>query len=211
MANKATPEILFNRQVNYLIIEKMWEYKNKGIDKSIFYSLIGINKNMYTRIRTADTYDCPNLNNKWESPNSSLRKTGLSLEIMTGLEMIEVEGISKEDWKKYLKYRYDKNDKSYYRTSYMRTVNKKLKTVFDGLDMDKKDKRAINKLMYFFTYGRAIDLDIPDKEMLDLRESLNNVTINKIKACDKKLRYEIYTALKEKYEQMKIIIRYESL
>ena len=56
MSCKISNEILRNRQVNYLIIEKLWEHHNKGKGKDEFYEMIGIDKNAYTRIRTADTY-----------------------------------------------------------------------------------------------------------------------------------------------------------
>ena len=47
--------------------------------------------------------------------------------------------------------------------------------------------------------------------MIDLRDSLKNVTVEKMQVCDKKLRNEIYEALKERYEQLDVLIKYESL
>ncbi|MDY2699114.1 MAG: hypothetical protein SOV61_06165 [Lachnospiraceae bacterium] len=208
---KVAEEVLFNRQVNYLIIEKMWEYLNKGKDKQELYNLIGINKNMYYRIRTADTYNCVNLDRRWDYENSSLRKTGLSKEIMTGLEMIEIEGITKENWEEYINFRYKDKEQSSYRTSAMQLMNRKLKDTFAGLKADKKDKRDIGKLFYFFKYGRAVTLDISDTEMIDLKESLSYVSVENMKVCDKSLRKEVYELLKEKYRQLDIIIKYESL
>lgn len=203
---KVAEEVLFNRQVNYLIIEKMWEYLNKGKDKQELYNLIGINKNMYYRIRTADTYNCVNLDRRWDYENSSLRKTGLSKEIMTGLEMIEIDGITKENWEEYINFRYKDKEQSSYRTSAMQLMNRKLKDTFAGLKVDKKDKRDISKLFYFFKYGRAVTLDISDTEMIDLKESLSHVSVENMKVCDKFLRKEIYELLKEKYRQLDIII-----
>lgn len=211
MKEKVAEEVLFNRQVNYLIIEKMWEYLNKGKDKQELYNLIGINKNMYYRIRTADTYNCVNLDRRWDYENSSLRKTGLSKEIMTGLEMIEIDGITKENWKEYINFRYTNKEQSSYRTSAMQLMNRKLKDTFAGLKADKKDKRDIGKLFYFFKYGRAVTLDISDTEMIDLKESLSHVSVENMKVCDKSLRKEIYELLKEKYRQLDIIIKYEGL
>lgn len=208
---KVAEEVLFNRQVNYLIIEKMWEYLNKGKDKQELYNLIGINKNMYYRIRTADTYNCVNLDRRWDYENSSLRKIGLSKEIMTGLEMIEIDGITKENWEEYINFRYKDKEQSSYRTSAMQLMNRKLKDTFAGLKADKKDKRDIGKLFYFFKYGRAVTFDISDTEMLDLKESLNHVSVENMKVCDKSLRKEIYELLKEKYRQLDIIIKYEGL
>lgn len=211
MKEKITNEVLFNRQVNYLIIEKMWEFLNRDKDKKELYNLLNINKNMYSRIRKADTYNCVNLDSRWDCKNSHLRKVGLSREIMTGLEMIEIEGITKADWEEYIKLRYDEPDESSYRTSVMQIMNRKLKETFAGLEADKKDKRDIGKLFYFFKYGRAVTLDMPDAEMVDLRDSLNHVGIDNMKVCDKALRKEVYDILKEKYRQLDIIIKYEEL
>lgn len=169
------------------------------------------NRNLYYRIRTADTYNCVNLDRRWDYENSSLRKTGLSKEIMTGLEMIEIDGITKENWKEYINFRYTNREQSSYRTSAMQLMNRKLKDTFAGLKADKKDKRDISKLFYFFKYGRAVTLDISDTEMIDLKESLSHVSVENMKVCDKSLRKEIYELLKEKYRQLDIIIKYEGL
>lgn len=211
MKEKLSKEILFNRQVNYLIIEKMWEYLNRGKDKQELYKLLGLNKNIYSRIRTADTYNCVNLEKRWESKNSKLRKVGLSKEIMTGQEQVEVEGIVQVEWEEYLRFRYVDIEPSSYRTSVMQLMNKKLKEIFAGLEADKKDKRDIGKLFYFFKYGRAVTLDMPDAEMVDLRDSLNHVSIENMKVCDRTLRKEVYDILEEKLKQLDIIIQYEQL
>lgn len=216
MGCKITDEVLFNRQVNYLIIEKFWEYHNKGADKKEFYETLGIDKNSYSRIRTANRYNCVDLEKRWEKKDSRLRKVGLSKEIMTGLKVIETEDITLKDWKDYINYRYD-NDKdknkkeNSYRISTMQTFNKNLRKLFDGLKADKKTGNDIGKLFYFIIYGRAVELDLPDAEMHDLKDSLGKVTIEKMKVCDKKLRQEVYEAMKEKYEQLGVIVNYENL
>lgn len=217
MGTEITKDVLFNRQVNYFIIEKIWKYLNKDKDKQELYDLLDINKNMYTRIRTADTYNTVNLEGRWEHKNSPLQKLGLSKEIMTGLEMIEIEGIAKSEWEEYIRYRYvDKadtlDDKEVgRRTSAMQLLNRKLNETFAGLVADKRDKRDIGKLFYFFTYGRAVTLDMPDAEMVDLRNSLKHVNIENMKVCDEDLRKEVYESLREKYRQLDIIIKYEAL
>ena len=211
MKEKLSADILRNRQVNYIIIEKMWKYFNKDKDKQSLYKLLGITKNMYSRIRTADTYNTPNLDARWEYKDSPLRKLGLSKEIMMGLEQIEIEDITKEEWEKYLEFRYKNKKIDDYRTSFMQSHNKKLKNAFDKLKADKRDKRDIAMLFYYFKYGRAAYLDLDDAEMQDLKDSLKHVSIENIKVCDKKLRKEIYDLLKEKYRQFDIILKYEGL
>ena len=208
---KLPQEILFNRQVNYIIIEKMWEYMNKGKDKQELYNLLDLNKNVYSRIRKADNYNCVNLEKRWENKNSKLRNIGLSKEIMTGQNQIKVDGIKEEDWENYLKYRYGDKGMDNYRTSAMQQVNKKLKEAFARLQADKKDKRDIGKLFYYFKYGRAVTLDVQDVEMIDLRDSLNHVSLENMKECDRALQKEVYDILKEKFRQLDIIIQYEQL
>ncbi len=208
---KPSTEVLFNRQVNYMIIEKMWKYIHKNENIQNLYELLDIDKNAYSRIRRADTFRGVDLEKRWNKKNSPISATGLSKEIMTGKDMIEIEGITREEWKQYLDFRYDENDKSSFRTSSMQSFNRKLNMVFENLTANKRDKRDIAKLYYFFTYGRAVDLDMPDREMVDLKDSLNHVDVEKMKLCDMELKKEVYALLKEKYEQLRIIIEYSSL
>lgn len=208
---KINAEVLFNRQVNYMIIEKMWKYIHKDEDIQKLYDMLDINKNAYSRIRRADTLQGVDLEKRWNKKNSRIKATGLSKEIMTGKEMIEIEGITRDDWVEYIDYRYDNEDKSSIRTSSMQSFNRKLNMVFETLAATKKDTRDIAKLYYFFTYGRSVALDMPDKEMVDLKDSLNHVNVEKMKLCDMKLKKEVYELLKEKYEQLHIIIQYSRL
>ena len=166
MSCKISEEILFNRQVNYLIIEKLWEHHHKGKGKDEFYEMIGLDKNAYTRIRTADTYNCVDLEKRWERKYSSLKKIGLSKEIMIGLERIETNGISMKDWNEYLDCRYDDKKSNPERVYTMQLFNKNLKLLFDSLKVDKKATSDIEKLYYFIVYGRAVTLDMPDAEMV---------------------------------------------
>ena len=214
ISKEITKEILFNRQVNYMIIEKLWEYNNRDKMKDEFYKLIGIDKNTYTRIRTASEYDYVDLEKRWNIKHSPLHKIGLSREIMVGLKLIKTDGISINDWKEYIKYRYENKKSNPERSKAMQSLNKKLKELFQGLNdlkINRQTTSDIGKLYYFTVYGRAVTLDVPDAEMIDLRDSLKNVTVEKMQVCDKKLRNEIYEALKERYEQLDVLIKYERL
>ena len=130
---------------------------------------------------------------------------------MIGLERIETNGISIDDWNEYIDYRYVNTESTSTRISVMQTFNRNLKKLFDGLVADKKTTSDIGKLFYFIVYGRAVTLDMPDAEMIELRDSLNRVTIENMQVCDKELRKEIYQALKQKYQQLDIMIKYENL
>lgn len=102
--------------------------------------------------------------------------------------MIEIDGITKENWKEYINFRYTNKEQSSYRTSAMQLMNRKLKDTFAGLKADKKDKRDIGKLFYFFKYGRAVTLDISDTEIIShgTRRHSNNfecVHASQIRRC----------------------------
>ena len=47
--------------------------------------------------------------------------------------------------------------------------------------------------------------------MIDLRDSLNHVSFENMKECDRALQKEVYDILKEKFRQLDIIIQYEQL
>lgn len=200
-------EIQFNRQVNYLIIEKLWKYKHKNIDD--LYTLLGINANIYSRIRKPNEYNTVNLEKYWKE-KSGLKKLGLSEEIMTGKKMMEINDIKREEWAEYLKYRYgEKKEKN--RNSQMVSFDRKIKEAFGKLSVNEPIKGEIDKLYYFVTYDRPFDLGTRDIEMKDLLTSLNRIDIQKVKVCDKKLREEVCELLKERYEQVNAVIQYNNL
>ena len=204
-------DILFNRQVNYMIIEKLWKYMHPHEDIQNLYELLDINKNAYSRIRKADEYQGVDLVKRWNRKDSPISSMGLSKEIMTGQVMMEIDGIKWEDWDKYIRYRYAKKKEDYERISYMQNFNKKLNEVFKKLTANRRSHRDINKLYYFFTYGKSVDVDIDDIDMLDLKDSLNHVNVEKMKICDMALKKEVCRLLKEKYEQLSIIVSYQEL
>lgn len=211
MKKEVSAEILFNRQVNYYIIEKLWELHNKDDDKTKLYKVLGISANVYSRIRKADTYYIVDLEKYWDRKNCKLKALGLSKEIMTGMEMIQIAGIDKADWKEYFTVRYEEDKNSSYRNAVMQNMNRKLRKAFNGLMVEKNCKSDIGKLLYFCVHGRAIDLDIGDIEIRDLIDCLKNVTTEKMKVCDITLRKEAYDLLLEKAKQLEIIISYDNL
>ena len=204
-------EILFNRRVNYLIIEKLWiSVKGKGFITDL-HTLLKIDKNMYTRIRKANTYNVVNLERLWNQKDSGIKKLGLSKEIMTGEKMIEIEGIERKDWEEYWKYRDMEKTKDPVRINNMQYFNNKLNSALKKLSPNEPNKRDIDRLYYFIIYGRPADSGIQDIEMQDLKTSLNRIDIQKIKVCDNKLREEICMLLKERYEQINTVIQYNKL
>lgn len=211
MKKEVSAEMLFNRQVNYCIIEKLWELHNKGVDKTELYKLLGISDNVYSRIRKADSYYIVDLERYWDRKDCNLKVLGLSKEVMTGMAMIEIAGIGKSDWEEYFNVRYGEEKNSSYRNSIMLNMNRKLKKAFNGLRVDKNCKSEIGKLLYYCVHGRAVDLDIEDIEIRDLIDCLKNVTTEKMKVCDITLRKEVYDLLLEKAKQLEIIINYDNL
>lgn len=220
---KKDRKLLFNRQVNYMIIQKLWRYidrKYPNIYKGeSLYERVGIQPNAYSRILTANTYQYVNLGKMWGFQNSKLKLFGLSKEIMTGKERIEIDDITIEDWKNYLedRYGYDFDGKpiekkeEHIRKSDMAYFNKGIKQSFDKLKEDKKDSRDISKLYYYLKNNATIDEYIPDKEMKDLKAALLQINVNHIEDCESTLRNEVKELLETKLHDTTIILEYMSL
>ncbi len=217
--NNVKPEVIsFNRQVNYVIIENLWEYLKKDIHKEAIdiglYAKLGLNKNSYSKIRTKEPF---NLKRKWEK----LKELGVEKEYMLGEKMIEIEGISQKDWENYFYYRYEyelevnntekrglTEEEKKNKFGELKKMKGKLEQSFRKLRPSKKDESAIGKLYYYFYYDKV---DIPDEEMHCLYDSLKDINVDKIKKCDKELRRMIYKEIEEKSKWLRTIIEYDDL
>lgn len=211
MEQLSSEEILFNRQVNYMTIERVWKIiqKDKGISE--LYELLGLNQNVYSRIRQADEYNYVDLESRWGYKTSRLQVIGLSKEIMIGLKMIEIPDIEKRDWEEYIDTRYGLGSETN-RNSNMAYYNRKINNAIKKIEADKMDKSDIGKLVYFCTYlTKSDNKAMPDKEMNDLKNSLECVTIEKIKQCNAELREEVLSMMEDIYNKMSIIVKYSKL
>lgn len=219
MDNKITSnKILFNRQVNYIIIQKLWKYlerKYPGFNNGeTLYDRLDITANMYSRILTANTYQRVDLDKKWKVQNSKLKRIGLSEEIMTGREMLIIDDITKDDWVSYIRYRYDKDidgNDEYIRKSYMAYFNRKIASLFATLVEDKKAEKDISKLYYFLKNNVSVNEYIPDREMNELRNALLQIKIEHIKDCETKIRQEVKELLVKRLHEVTIIMEYIEL
>lgn len=216
MAND--PQTALNLQINYFIISKLWDYENlkkipeKRENKEVFYNLIGLSRNVYSRIICQDTLQPVNLNNRWEHIKSNnLTRLGLSKEIMTGKEQIVLEGISRDEWQKYFNIRRDKNDKSSYRTSFLTLFDKELKKEFEKLRIDRRAVKPIDRLYYFIRTGTAIDDQITDFEIKELLHGLDLVQTLHWKDCDPLLRQEAIHKMAEQLKKATTIHEYQQL
>lgn len=220
-----TPETI-TKQINYIILENLWRYVNKSAPITDLYDLLGLTPNAYSYIRKGDTSRYWNLkiraeksvnNSNDESAGEKIKQgtkkghlliLGLSQNVMTGIEMIEVNGIAREDWVDYLKQRYE-SDKTQERAKAMREMTKKLHLAFSELRVDKKDRKPIDIAYYYFKRGYVPSDSVKDKEMKDLQEVLRKIKPEMISECEPGLRKEIFNELKEKYKWMDIMIKYE--
>lgn len=216
MAND--PQTALNLQINYFIISKLWDYENfrkppdKRDNKEVFYELIGLSRNVYSRIICQDALQPVNLNNRWErKKNNKLIRLGLSKEIMTGKEQIVLDGISRDRWQEYFSVRKDKKDKSIHRTDFLTSFDKDLKKAFEKLRIDRRAVKPIDKLYYFIHTGTAIDDQITDFEIKELLHSLELVQILHWKECDPLLRQEAIHKINEQLKKANIIHEYQKL
>lgn len=206
-------EVLFNRQVNYLLINKLWKFLNPKKEVYELYNMLGIKPNYYSRILTADTYSIPNLDTKWkENSINGLHVLGLPKAYMVGNKMIGIKGIDVEEWEEYIKARYnkDKNQNSSWR---MDDFNKKLTKVFEKLEdkgLNGTSQVPIDMLYYFFktrTKGGGQSKDI---EIVNLKKSLTMIQAAHWKACDETLLHEVVTKLRIQLEVAEVIEKYNS-
>ena len=215
MAKEITDDVrFFNCQVNYMIIEKMWEVFNKGKSKENLYRMLKMTKNQYSGIRKGDKQCINKLEDMWNRDNSALHIFGLSKEIMTGRKIIDTEtkGIaSKKSWEEYLRLRYNANEKDYLRTENMQDFTRTLRKRFSRLKVDTSGSSDIAILHYYFTHNHSIIHDLPDAEMRELYDALKKVNVKNMKYCKPDLRKAVYEELKEKYERLDTIIRYQEL
>lgn len=210
-AEEENKKILFNRQVNYMTIERVWKIKQKDKGISELYELLGLNQNVYSRIRQADEYNYVDLESRWGYKTSRLQVIGLSKEIMIGLKMIEIPDIEKRDWEEYIDTRYGLGSETN-RNSNMAYYNRKINNAIKKIEADKMDKSDIGKLVYFCTYlTKSDNKAMPDKEMNDLKSSLECVTIEKIKQCNAELREEVLSMMEDIYNKISIIVKYSKL
>ncbi len=218
---KEEEKVLFRNQVNYFIIEKLWEYCNKAKGdkrtKEYFYGLIGITENSYSMIRQGTkNIKYIKLKRKWECKNSKLKKLGLSKEFILGEKILKIGEIDIKKWKDYMNCRYkkiaDTVSKKSYRKNDMREMLEKLEEVFDELKQN-NNGNELERLYHYFLMDLDYGLDgnILDKEMQSLYDNLKNITIDNIKECDKELRKNIFDEMKEKYDWLNIIMKYEDL
>ncbi len=214
---KEEEKVLFRNQINYFIIEKLWEYCNKAKGdkhtKEYFYGLIGITENSYSMIRQgAKNVKYVKLKRKWEFKNSKLKKLGLSKEFILGEKILKIGEIDIKEWKDYMNCRYKKTADTASKKSYRKNDRKemlgKLEQVFDKLKQN-NNGNELERLYYYF----LVDLDggVLDKEMKSLYDNLKNITVDNIKECDKELRKNVFNEMKEKYDWLSIIMKYEDL
>lgn len=211
---ESIPEnVLFNRQVNYLLISKLWKFLNPRTAVSQLYNMLGIKPNYYSRIITADTYNIPNLDTKWKenSPNG-LHVLGLPKEYMVGNKMIEIEGIDVGDWEDYISARYDKENKQQ-RTWVMDDFNKKLIKAFKKLDyggLNGTSRNPIDMLYYFFKTNTKGGGQSKDIEIVNLKKSLKMVQTAHWKECDRKLLQQVIEIMRNQLEIAEVIEKYNS-
>ena len=197
---------VYNCQINYIIIHKLWRYLGK--DPEDLYFKLGITGNKYSNIRTG-AFDLTFLKKKWKQQDSSLKKFGLPEEIMLGYSAIEIKGISRDDWISYIDTRYDSKEEN--RKNYMRNFNNKLHVAFSNLSEEKNLKSNIGKLYLLIKYNVSSDYFETDREMKELHESLKQITTEHIKACDNILREEVHRYMKEVLYKIDVITAYSNL
>lgn len=206
IVQKKTDEKIRNKQINYIIIEKLWTHVTEK-PKSELYKKLGINKNTYSKIRQGKTH---HYSTREKYARSNLSSLGLPVDIMTGEQIIEIEGLTVQIWDEYLEYR-NKKETSPQKTKILSTMNQRLKEAFQKLTPNKKNKQPLDILYLYFKENKLLNIDISDREMRDLYDSLSKITLEMIINCEGKLQKDVFDEIREKYEWMDTVIKYGKL
>lgn len=216
-------EKAINRQINYIILESLWRYLNKDAPKQELYDLLGLTKNAYSIIRTGKPKDrYTNLAKRadWkqeydtgeessDSAKGHLLRLGLSKEVMTGEELIEVNGITREDWENYIRLRYETGSDTSERQKTIRDMRRKMYRAFSKLQVEKKNRKPIDIAYFYFKCGYAPSDNIKDAELRELQELLKKIKPEMIRVCDSELRKALFDEMKEKCQWLDIMLQYE--
>lgn len=201
----------------------MWDYENNKKDtvnrkpKSSLYEQLGLTRNTYSRIVSNSSEQPVNLDRIWKQSTCKLGVTGLSREIMTGIERLELHGISKDEWNEYLDLRYP-NEKpeaesktAKYRASKLLEYDKKFKKAFSSLQVNRRASTPIDRLYYFIHTGTTFEDSAPDFEIKELQYALQFVKRWHWEECNPTLRKNVINEMAQQLKLAKIIHEYKGL
>lgn len=204
----------FNRRVNFYLMNRIWKYIHgkKGKEISFLYEQIGLTDNLFSKIIRDVDYSTKKLDQKW-GKYTSIMGDGLE-DYMKGYQLIPVDGITKEDWEKYLEARYAEQNgtplEQTERNKIMGELNDKLKAVINGLSGE--TNQPIDLLYYFCKYERAKAIQRPPYYRLEeLENILSGLSFSQWESAPDNLFERVFPMLKKQYELAATIKNYHLL
>lgn len=212
-------ETILNIRINYFIISKLWDFENlkkapeNRKTKDDFYKVIGLSRNLYSRIMCQNPGESVNLENRWKAKKKDLQKLGLSKEILIGKEQIELDDISRKEWDDYFKIRYasDCEVNKYERAYSLSVFDKRVKDKFETIRLDRRATKPIERLYYYWHTGETIDDKATDFEIKELLNAFQNISRVHWEDCDKNIRKKAIAEMEKHLKTANIIHEYQNL
>lgn len=192
-----------NRQINFLIMRKMWQNirgrAKKGSEGQTIYAAFHMSRERYTRIIRGEAVRFSR-----KELERLLRETGVRSEIFEGKTAFEFEAISRKEWQRLFDLREEdiKKARAYEKNLYAQ--------------MKKSDVELLKNpdLYYFAVYLKngkaAVDRNI-EAELKDLIQQLNDLGLAQLEQCGLEVLREYLRELERQKDIAGTLLHYIEL
>lgn len=192
-----------NRQINFLIMRKMWQNirgrAKKGSEGQTIYAAFHMSRERYTRIIRGEAVRFSR-----KELERLLRETGVRSEIFEGKTAFEFEAISRKEWQRLFDLREEdiKKARAYEKNLYAQ--------------MKKSDVELLKNpdLYYFAVYLKngkaAVDRNI-EAELKDLIQQLNDMGLAQLEQCGLEVLREYLRELERQKDIAGTLLHYIEL
>lgn len=170
------PEMILNRQINYLIIKETWCVLNGPKTQLDLYGELNMSRQLYSRIMTGQCDTQLDAQAKYCSEN-----TGVDIGIFRGKKIISIDGIGYDSWENFFGYMYsDKKSKDYqsfmkklrYQISLAAQIVQKQGDAILGIDEN------LRLLILFSKYGSKQDVLNNYTRLNNIIRAMESIDIN---------------------------------
>lgn len=192
-----------NRQINFLIMRKMWQTirgrAKKGSEDQTIYAAFHMSRERYTRIIRGEAVRF----SKGELERL-MRETGVRSDIFEGITAFEFEAISLKDWKKLFELREVDIAKA-------REYEKYLYNQMKQSDVDLiKNPDLYHFAVYLKRWKAATDKSI-EADLKNIIQQLDAFSLAHLEQCDVNILREYLQGLKKQVDIASTLVRYIEL
>lgn len=196
-------------QINFYIIRRLWKYHNNRVND--LYKLLPLGKSSYTAI-ILKTYTSKCAHKELPSV------TGLGADIFLGKKMIEIIGVTCDDWVEYTKQRYEVLDSAetitdiqkVRRSQFMSDFDIKITQEFNNIT-NYDVQSNLYRLNHFAKYQVKLSDNIEYVKMDKCMEFLNSIEVRDWKLFDLDILEEHEKILVRQLEVVSTIVKYKNL